>query len=110
MVNLNELEADTRVDVVSRSESTAVLVDMRPILESGSNQETDQVKFVPPKTKMTSTYYQCRAGRDANFRDKAVEIANKTELGHVVGGRSVGWAVLTQRRGCLRCATWGHVS
>ena len=51
MVNLNELEADTRVDVLSRSESTAALVDMRPVLESGSSDETDQVKFVvPPKT------------------------------------------------------------
>ena len=91
MVNLNELEADTRVDVLSRSESTAALVDMRPVLESGSSDEPDQVKFdVLPKTKMTSTYYQCRAVRDANFRDKAVEIANKTELGHVVGGE-VSW-------------------
>ena len=77
MVNLNKLEADTRVDVLSRRESTTALVDMRPVLESGSSDETDQVKFVvPPKTKMTSTYYQCRAGRDANFRDKAVEIAS----------------------------------
>ena len=31
MVNLNELETDTRVDVVARSESTAALVDMRPV-------------------------------------------------------------------------------
>ena len=57
MVNLHELEADTRVDVVAGSESTAALVDMRPVLESGSDEEKDQVKSPPLKTKMTIMYY-----------------------------------------------------
>ena len=63
MVNLHELETDTRADVVTRSESTTALVDMRPVQSSSSNiseDGDDQVKQTCPK--MSSTYYQCRAG------------------------------------------------
>ena len=102
MVNLNELETDTRVDVVTRSESTTALVDMRPVQSSSSSiseDGDDQVKQTCPK--MSSTYYQCRAGRDASFRDKAVEIANTAELGHVVGGEVSRVGSFDSERGLL---------
>ena len=62
MVNLNELETDTRVDVVVRSESTAALVDMRLVQSSSFEDGEDQVKQACHNTKMSSMYYQCRAG------------------------------------------------
>ena len=87
MVNLHEEEEDTRV--IARSESTAALVDMTPVQSSSSADPAhleDQVKSAHSIPKMSSSYFQCRAGRDASFMDKAVEIANTAELGVVVGG------------------------
>ena len=38
--------------------------------------------------KLTNTYYQCRAGRDATFKDRSIETATGATLGCVVGGES----------------------
>ena len=80
MVNLS-LAGTSTDDKISRSESSRALVEM---VDTSDNVEKEQVRLA--ENRMSSTYYQCRAGRDANFMDKAVEIANKTALGQMVGG------------------------
>ena len=81
MVNLSSAGGTGTEDKITRSESSMALVEMVDTTNSG---EKEQVKLA--ESRMSSTYYQCRAGRDANFMDKAVEIANKTALGQMVGG------------------------
>ena len=84
MVNLHMPEESTPAEKILRSESSMALVEMRG--ETSIDPDNDKVKLDDNAPKMSSTYYQCRVGRDANFRDRAVEIANIRELGHVVGG------------------------
>ena len=37
---------------------------------------------------LSQNYYQCRSGRDATFKDDAIECSNGPQLGYVVGGES----------------------
>ena len=86
MVNLHMQDKITTDETIPQSESSMALVEMRG--ETSTDPDNNKVKLDENMPKMSSTYYQCRAGRDANFRDRAVEIANIRELGHVVGGGS----------------------
>ena len=44
------------------------------VTDSGSASTAEQVK---ENTKLSGTYYQCRAGRDATFLDRAIETATR---------------------------------
>ena len=45
----------------------------------------DQVK---DPQELSSTYYQCRSGRDAAFMDRAIETSTRSTLGVMVGGET----------------------
>jgi len=51
--------------------------------------DTDQVKDHALNINVLSqNYYQCRAGRDATFKDDSIECCNGPELGYMVGGEA----------------------
>ena len=99
MINLHQPEENSLAEPMHRSESSMALVEMGV----GSSESTDnnKVKLDGKELGMSSTYYQCRGGRDANFRDKAVELANTRELGHVVGGEVSRVGSFEQENGLL---------
>ena len=99
MINLHQPEENSPAEPMNRSESSMALVEMGV----GSSESTDnnKVKLDGKELGMSSTYYQCRGGRDANFRDKAVELANTRELGHVVGGEVSRVGSFEQENGLL---------
>ena len=58
-------------------------VQLLEVNDSGCASTIEQVK---DNTKLSGTYYQCRAGRDATFLDRAIETATSSTLGCTVGG------------------------
>ena len=99
MVNLHQPEETATPEPLPRSESSMALVEMRE--GTSPHPDNDKVKLDERVISMSSTYYQCRGGRDANFRDKAVELANTMELGHVVGGEVSRVGSFEQENGLL---------
>ena len=103
LVNLNTAGLASTDNSIPRSESSMALVEMGTTADTATTDtdtaESDKVKL--DTSRMSSTYYQCRAGRDAHFLNKAVEIANKTELGHVVGGEASRVGCFEKEKGLL---------
>ena len=93
MVNLDEHSSHN----IARWQSEDLVTDTIPIQQQ-QQQPTSLVEFSEPASslpmenqvklgnKLTNTYYQCRAGRDATFKDRSIETATGATLGCVVGG------------------------
>ena len=115
MVNLDEHSSHN----IARWQSEDLVTDTIPIQQQ-QQQPTSLVEFSEPASslpmenqvklgnKLTNTYYQCRAGRDATFKDRSIETATGATLGCVVGGESARVGEFSRTLAWRACASLDH--
>ena len=71
-----------------RATQTTEVGTWQEVNSASEEENSSGSKSMPQTNKLSSTYSQCRAARDALFLDKAIETGTANSLGCCVGGES----------------------